>query len=149
MSPFHGDLYRFPCHLIRHFSAGHSLSSNIMTIILQGLRIYAHHGVLPQEHAVGAYFTVDLRLQTDSSSAIITDNLSDTISYADVFQIVKDQMSIPSQLLEHVAGRIINALFNAFPTVTHIRLGLFKENPPIGAECARVGIEVEMERPQT
>lgn len=115
-------------------------------IILKDIRIFAHHGVLPQERAVGAYFTLNLRIQTDFSRALATDDLAGTISYADAFEVVKAEMAVPSQLLEHVAGRICQALFDRFPAAEAIHLELLKENPPMGADCAGAGISLDVER---
>lgn len=115
-------------------------------IILKDIRLFAHHGVLPQERAVGAYFTLNLRIQTDFSRALATDDLAGTISYADAFEVVKAEMAVPSQLLEHVAGRICQALFDRFPAAEAIHLELLKENPPMGADCAGAGISLDVER---
>ncbi|MBP3822721.1 MAG: dihydroneopterin aldolase [Bacteroidaceae bacterium] len=115
-------------------------------IILKDIRIFAHHGVLPQERAVGAYFTLNLRIQTDFSRALATDDLVGTISYADAFEVVKAEMAVPSQLLEHVAGRICQALFDRFPAAEAIHLELLKENPPMGADCAGAGVALDAER---
>ena len=115
-------------------------------IILKDIRIFAHHGVLPQERAVGAYFTLNLRIQTDFSRAQATDDLAGTISYADAFEVVKAEMAVPSQLLEHVAGRICQALFDRLPAAEAIHLELLKENPPMGADCAGAGIALDVER---
>ena len=68
------------------------------------LRFYAHHGVLPQEQKVGNYFKVETTLYTDFSRALVTDELTDTLNYAEVCQIISDEMAIPSRLLEHVAN---------------------------------------------
>ena len=112
-------------------------------LLLNSLRIYAHHGVLPQERAVGAWFSLNLRLDTDFSEAMQSDCLEGTVSYADVYEVIKSEMAVPSNLLEHVAGRIINALFHSFPAVTRIHLELLKENPPMGAECTGAGISID------
>ena len=88
-----------------------------MYIHLQGIKLYAYHGVDPQETAVGAYFTIDLKLKTDFSRAAYTDELTGTVSYADIFQSVKDEMRIPSRLLEHVAQRIVQRIFHDFAWV--------------------------------
>ena len=66
--------------------------------------------------------------------AVRSDSLEDTISYADVFEIVKKEMAIPSKLLEHVAGRIISALRKTYPAIENIELKLSKNNPPMGAD---------------
>ena len=113
-------------------------------VILRSLRLFAHHGVLPQERAVGAYFTLNISIQTDFSRAMAEDELDGTISYADVFEVVKAEMAVPSALLEHVAGRICQAIFRRFPQAEAIDLEILKENPPMGAECAGAGVRVEV-----
>lgn len=113
-----------------------------MYIFLQGVRFFGYHGVLPQENLVGAYFTVDLTLKTDFSLAAQTDRLEGTISYADVYAAVKQEMQLPSQLLEHVCQRIAERLFGQFPGIEEIQLRLSKENPPMGADCQQIGVEV-------
>ena len=115
-------------------------------IILKGVRLYANHGVLEQERKTGAYFTIDLKLATDFTKAMQSDELSGTVSYADVFELVKREMNIPSKLLEHVGGRIANAILNEFPSVSKVDLRLMKQNPPMGAELEGAGIEISINR---
>lgn len=115
-------------------------------IIIKGLRLYAYHGVMEQERKIGADFTIDCEVGTDFSNAIDTDNLEDTISYADVFATIKREMSQPSRLLEHVAGRITKAILHEYSNATSVRLRLLKENPPMGADCQGAGVDVTMER---
>jgi dihydroneopterin aldolase len=112
-----------------------------MFIHLRGVRYYARHGFLPQEQTVGAYFTVDLRLKTDFSRAAQTDELEGTVSYAEVYEVVKEVMAQPSRLLEHVCGRIAQALFEHFPQVEEVSVRVNKENPPMGAEAMEIGVE--------
>jgi len=116
------------------------------TIRLKDVRIFAFHGVLPQERTVGAYFILNLSVQTDFSRAMATDELDGTISYADLFDLVKGEMATPSCLLEHVAGRICCAIFLRFPTATAIHLEILKENPPMGADCPAAGISLDVTR---
>lgn len=111
-----------------------------MQIRLKGLQIYAYHGVLPQERETGSYFYINICLTTDFTEAAITDNLEKTISYADVFEAIKDEMNIPSLLLENVCERIGNRLFNDFPTINEIDIELTKENPPMGAFAQSIGV---------
>lgn len=111
-------------------------------IILKGIRLYAYHGVMPQENKIGAYFTIDLKIETDFTHAIETDELEGTVSYADVFNIVKREMAIPSKLLEHVGGRIVKALHSELNNINKVYLRIMKENPPMGADCEGAGIEI-------
>lgn len=113
-----------------------------MKVHLNGLKIYAMHGVLPQENVVGAEYTINISLSTDFTHAAENDSLNGTINYAEVFQLIKQEMAIPSQLLEHVAYRIAQSLFHHFPTVTEIQLTVNKQNPPMGAQCNEVGVDV-------
>ncbi len=117
-----------------------------MYIRLEGMKFYAFHGVLPQENLVGANFYVDLKLKTDFTKAAETDELEGTVSYADIHTVVKEEMSIPSKLLEHVCQRIARRLFHDFPTIETIDIRLSKENPPMGACAESIGVEVHYVR---
>ncbi len=111
-------------------------------IFLDNLRFFAHHGVGGQETLIGNEFTVSLRLQVDIRRATETDDVADTVSYADVYAAVKAEMAIPSKLLEHVCGRIVGKLFRDFPQIEKITLKLAKRNPPMGADIEAAGVEI-------
>ena len=117
-----------------------------MYIRLEGMKFYAFHGVLPQENLVGANFYVDLKLKTDFTKAAETDELEGTVSYADIHTAVKEEMNIPSKLLEHVCQRIARRLFHDFPTIETIDIRLSKENPPMGACAESIGVEAHYAR---
>lgn len=112
-------------------------------IKLEHVKFHARHGVMPQEQDVGANFFVSLEVTTDISKALKTDDLSGTVSYADLYECVKEEMDVPSKLIEHVAGRILNHLYRQFPTISRVKLSLTKENPPMGADCKEAGIEID------
>lgn len=101
-------------------------------IHLKDLRFYAFHGVLPQEKSVGAYFILNICVKVDVERAALTDELSDTVSYADIYQIAKEEMQVTSKLLEHVAGRICKRLYQEFSSVEAVNITIEKENAPIG-----------------
>ena len=115
------------------------------SIFIDRLRLYAFHGVEEQERRVGAWFTVSLRVQYDITKAMETDSVSDTLSYADVLQVVKREMAQPSRLLEHVAGRMARALISEFQGVEAVSVKLTKQNPPMHANCDGAGVELECE----
>lgn len=117
-----------------------------MYIRLDGIRIYAYHGVLPQENCVGAYYDINLRLATDFSRAAENDELEHTVNYAEVYELVKKEMQTPSKLLEHVAYRIAQEILNTYKAISRVEIALYKENPPMGAQCERVGVEAEYQR---
>ena len=111
-------------------------------VIIEGLRIYAFHGVMEQERTIGSYFIVDAEVTTDFSAAMENDDLCGTVSYADIFDTIKKEMAIPSKLIEHAGGRIAKAIIDRFPNVSAVKLKILKENPPMGADCQGAGIEI-------
>lgn len=119
------------------------MKAQSMNIILDGMKFYSFHGVMPQENTVGAEYKISLDIETDFSIAAETDSLEGTINYAEIYEAVKHEMSIPSKLLEHLAYRISKRLFNDFPAIKSIGISIFKENPPMGAESKAVGIKVK------
>ena len=114
------------------------------TISIENLRIHAFHGVMEQERNVGADFLLSLHIHYNISKAMETDEVADTLNYAEVCEVVTQEMKTPSKLLEHVAGRICKALFLRFPQATAINLKLTKQNPPMGADCDGASVEVHV-----
>ena len=113
-------------------------------IFIDNLRLYAYHGVMEQEQRTGAWFVVSLRVHYNILKAMESDNVDDTLSYADLADIVKKEMATSSRLLEHVAGRIANAILLRFPETESVVIRLTKENPPMGIDCDGAGVEVEV-----
>ena len=102
-------------------------------VSLDGLRFHAFHGVLPQERMVGNDYVVSVRAGYDVSKACLSDDVSDTLNYARMYDIVKAEMAEPSQLLERVAWRIGERLMAEFPSIISLNIRLTKQNPPMGA----------------
>lgn len=117
-----------------------------MRIALHDIRIFAYHGVMPQEQVVGDWYTVNLQLNVLDESATVSDRLTDTVDYSKVFNVVKREMLVPSKLMEHVCGRICRAIIADFPLVDAVSITIVKQNPPIGAECGGCGVELTMHR---
>ena len=105
-----------------------------MTITLPTLRFYAYHGVLPQERKVGGDYELTLHLQIDNDDAyeaLCYDELEGTVNYAEAYELVKQEMEKPSQLLEHVVARVARALIRGFSKVREVQVDLTKCAPPI------------------
>ena len=118
-------------------------------IYLRNVRFHAFHGVLPQEGIVGNDYLVNLVLDYDFSSAMKTDDLQGTLNYAEVYKKVREEMAVPSKLLEHVAGRIAHRLFSDFPEIQKLQLSITKVNPPMGADSDGAGVEVVLTNDKT
>ena len=85
---------------------------------------------------------MDLRVGYPLQQAMQSDEVTDTLNYAALYDLVAREMQQPSKLLEHVAGRIAEAIGKTFPQVTSIDLELTKQNPPIGADCEGASVEI-------
>jgi dihydroneopterin aldolase len=115
-------------------------------IILQEMRFYAYHGVLPQERIVGGDYTVSVEVDVDTTAAMEHDVVDVTLNYAELYEVVQHEMLTPSDLLEHLAGRIGKAIMTAFPQVKAVDLTVMKDNPPMGADCKGAGIKLHIEK---
>ena len=114
-------------------------------VCLDNMRFRARHGVMPQEQATGGLFEVNLRIAYPFAASLVTDDVRDTLNYAEVYELVKNEMQHTSHLIEHVAGRILSSLFKKFPAITSIDIRLKKINPPMGADCDDVCVEIHAE----
>ena len=110
------------------------------------MRLYAYHGVMPQERVVGGEYVVNLDVSAHVAEAIKSDQVDDTIDYAEMRNIVVREMAIPSQLLEHVAGRIAKALFDAFTKIEEVEIDICKVTPPFGGDCDGAGVKLQWKR---
>jgi dihydroneopterin aldolase len=112
-------------------------------IALKGMEFFAYHGCFKEEQVIGTKFKVDLFVKYDVKSAKASDDLNDTIDYQALYSLVKYEMRIRSNLLEHVASRIINSIVNEFPKIQHIKIKIAKLNPPIGGQLKHVSVTIE------
>lgn len=103
----------------------------IGVIELEGMEFKAYHGCLEQEKVRGNSFTVDFRGEMDLYNAAESDNLNDTVNYGEIYEIVAEEMSIPSELLENVAGRIVKAIESRFPQFVSFSIRVSKKRPPV------------------
>jgi len=108
------------------------------------MEFYAYHGHFEEEQKIGTWFSLDLTMEVDTSKAELTDELEDTVDYSAVYQVVKEQMMIPSKLLEHVGRRILNTVKERFSDVTDAQLKIRKMNPPLGGKMDFVSLELAL-----
>lgn len=104
----------------------------MIKIELLGLEFYAYHGVYEEERDKGNTFIVNLAVTGDFEKAVQDDQLAGTVDYEALYSLVKDEMAIPSNLLEHVVGRIRSAIRAKFEKIKSIEISVEKMNPPIG-----------------
>lgn len=110
------------------------------------MQFYANHGCFEQEQVIGTHFRVDMWFDTDTCRAEVSDNIDDTVSYLDVYQVVKREMSVPSHLLENVGRRICDAVLLGFPQIDAVTVKVSKMNPPLGGKLEAVSVELSARR---
>ncbi len=115
-------------------------------IILRGAQFHGKHGVSPEERIVGGRIVVDVEMEYDLARAGESDDIADTISYADVFKTVRHLVEdTESLLLEALATKIVNALFEKFPA-NALTVYVRKHPPPIRGVVESAGVEIRRER---
>ena len=112
-------------------------------IEIEGMEFYAYHGHFAEEQIVGNRFSVNLTLVTDCTKAAKSDDLTDALNYQTVYLIVKEEMQIKSHLLEHVAGRILDRLYDNFESIEKAKVKISKLNPPMEGQIEKVSVTLE------
>lgn len=115
-------------------------------ISLEGLELHAFHGVYPHERESGNWFEVDISVETNILEGAIEDNLEKTVNYETLYQIVKEEMEVPSKLLETVAEKIVARVINDLRQVEMVDLKIAKINPPIGGKCRKASLWIQKKR---
>jgi dihydroneopterin aldolase len=109
-------------------------------LVLENMEFYSYHGHYSEEQTIGGRFTVDLVIETDLTTAAETDMLDDAIDYSKVYEVVKTEMAKPSRLLEHLAMRIINAVYDVSERITNVKVTVSKLNPAIGGNMRKFSV---------
>jgi dihydroneopterin aldolase len=107
-------------------------------IEVNGIRVYAYHGCLEEEGRIGGHFRVDVQVEGDLGTAEASDRLQDTVDYGRVTAIVREQMAVRANLIEHVARRIVDALKAEWKQPYRWRVRLVKEHPPVAGAVDHV-----------
>lgn len=109
-----------------------------MKVFLRDLRFHAGRGVYKEEHLTGTALSVDLEVSFSAGENI--ENEQQTISYVDLFEMVKSEISLSGALLESVAVDIAKKIKSVYPFVKEINITISKMQPPILNFQGRAGI---------
>lgn len=119
--------------------------STIYKIDIRGLRLFAYHGVLPEENKLGQEFKIDLLINVIRTAPPDDDNLKSVLSYWNVIQLIKDHfIGKTFKLLETAAQSILDEL-KRYPQIQYARISLKKLTPPIPVAVDYVGVILEKE----
>src|SRR5699024_4444464 len=118
-------------------------SSVMDKIYINEMEFYGYHGVLPEETKLGQRFRLSLIVELDLKKAGETDDLNETVSYADIFDLCKDIVEgKPYQLIEAVAEKIAGDVLTNFIKINRVTVKVIKPDPPIRGHYQSVAVEV-------
>jgi 7,8-dihydroneopterin aldolase/epimerase/oxygenase len=108
-------------------------------ITVEGIRVFAYHGHLPEEAILGGHFIVNVWVETDTSEVEKTDDLNHTVDYVKIIDIVKEQMAIRANMIEVPAKRIVDAIL-PLNKVQKVTVEVEKVLPPIDASFDKISV---------
>jgi len=111
----------------------------MITIELQHLIFYEHHGIYEEERKVMNSFEVNLHVSYEENIPVF-ERISDTISYVNLFRIVQEKMKEPVFLLEKICLGIILNIKHLYPAVSDISISIYKLQAPIDHFVGKVGV---------
>ncbi|CAI0401444.1 unnamed protein product [Linum tenue] len=112
-------------------------------LILRGLKFHGFHGVKQEERSLGQKFLIDVDAWMDLRAAGISDQLTDTISYTDIYRIVKEVVEGPPQnLLEFVAQKIATKTLTNYPRISAVRVKVGKPHVAVHGPLDYLGVEI-------
>ena len=110
-------------------------------IIIEEMEFYAFHGHYQEEQIVGNRFLVDLELETNLATPAESDKLDDAVNYQQAYLLIKNEMRRKkSNLLENIAKRILDALYEEMTGIEKVTLRIRKMHPPMGGTIKSVGV---------
>lgn len=111
-------------------------------IVMSSMSFYGYHGVLPQERELGQQFVVDVELQLDLRMAGESDDPNKTVSYADVYEVVRRVVTgSPKKLIETVAEQIAAILLQQF-NVQQVLVRVKKPAAPVPGQFSYMAVEI-------
>lgn len=111
-------------------------------IRLVNMVFYAYHGVFAAERRLGQRFEVDVDLAADLRRAGQSDDLADTLNYAEVYNVVKNAVTErPYHLLEALAERIAGDILASFE-VAEVTVRVRKPGAPVGGLLDYAEVEI-------
>ncbi len=116
-------------------------------IIIKGLKVFAYHGVNPEEKRDGQQFILDVTLYLSLLRACRSDDLHDTVSYAAASKtIIRTMTEAKYDLIERAAQRVAEQLLAEYNTVEKVEVLLKKPEAPVKAEFDYMAVQITRQR---
>lgn len=113
------------------------------TVRINGIKVHGYHGCLDEEAVIGTQFIVDVTAYLNITAAVENDDLSKTVDYVSVSELVKEEMEKRCKLIETVASRILSRLKKEFPMADSFEVSVTKIAPPSKGLIEDVSVIVE------
>ncbi len=114
----------------------------MLTVHLNDLRFFAHHGIYDGEPEAGGEFEVQLEVKYEEKQIKFND-LKNILNYAELYDIVKKRMLLPTPLIEEVAESILHKIRQQYSFVKEVSISIFKLQPPIENFQGKVGVTLQ------
>lgn len=112
-------------------------------IEIKGIKSFGYHGVFESEHIVGQDFFVDVALEVDLSRASDTDDVADTINYAEITDLVVEEVSGERvALIEKLAARIADRIRSTYPQIAAVSITVHKPQAPVNAQVQDIAVTI-------
>ena len=112
-------------------------------IEIKGIKSFGYHGILESEKVTGQDFYVDVVLEVDLSRASVSDNVADTINYAEVTDLViREITGNPVSLIEKLAGNIADRIKATYPQATTVSITVHKPQAPVNAQVKDISVTI-------
>lgn len=116
-------------------------------LFIDNLEVFANHGLFEEENKLGQKFIFDIECELNYKKAMFSDEMTDSISYADIAEVVvKTATTNTFNLLERLAGEILKNIFTEFSQIENINLKINKPGAPIKYHFEKCGVEVNVSR---
>ena len=116
-------------------------------IVMKNMSFYGYHGVMPEEKVLGQKFFIDVVMELSLRTAGVTDNVENTVSYADVFEVVKKHAEVERyHLLEALAEHIASEVLTDFNLVKAVEVEIRKPEAPVNGVFDHFGVQIRRER---
>jgi len=123
------------------------MNNNTDKIVMRNMSFYGYHGVMPEEKVLGQKFFIDVVLELDLKPAGTTDHVDDTVSYAEVFEVVKKHAAVERyHLLEALAENMASDILAGFEKLSAVNIEIRKPEAPVNGVFDHFGVQIRRER---
>jgi len=113
-------------------------------IEIKGIKSFGYHGVFESENITGQDFYVDVVLELDLTRASVSDDVSDTVNYAEITDLVVEEITGERvALIEKLAGRIAERIRSSYLQISSVSVTVHKPQAPVNAQVQDISVTIK------